>query len=82
MDLSRVLSAQLDLLASVYHLSVVTHKYKSAQQELLVSTSNLSVITNEQLIPYVAQSQYVSYLKALRIYLHTFFVVLYMSCII
>ena len=53
-DYSRVLSAWQDLLASIYHLSVVTREYKSARQELLANIFNLSAIAREQCTSRVA----------------------------
>ena len=62
-DHSQVLSSRPDLLVNIYHLSVITHEYKSARQELLTSIFNSSVITREQCILRVAQAQHARYLQ-------------------
>ena len=60
---SRVLSAQQDSLASIYHSLVITLEYKNAQQELLVSIFNLSAIACEQCTSHVTRAQRMSYLQ-------------------
>ena len=52
-DYSRLLSTQQDSLMSIYHSSVITHKYKTEQIELLASIFNSSIISHEQCIPNV-----------------------------
>ena len=54
-DYLQVLSAQQDSLMSIYHSSVITHKYKSAQQELVISIFYSSVIARKQFISCVVR---------------------------
>ena len=81
-DYLQVLSTQQDLLASIYHSSVITRDYKSARQELLACIFKSSEITCVQCTSRVTRAQHASYLQIFWRHeaLLAFFVNLDVSC--
>ena len=77
-----VLSAWRDWLRSIYHLSVITHEYKSVWQGLFASILNSSAIAPKQCTSHVKQAKHVSYLQIFSRYkaLLVFFGNLDVSC--